>query len=400
MAHISYKEAIDKINSLNIIANTKKVFLADSLNHILACNIKAFVNSPAYPTAAMDGYAIKLQDNNQKVFNIADIAPAGSVTQVEVEQTTCIKAFTGSLMPKGSDTLIPIEFVEVKNNQIHIKQEVDIGYAVMKVGENYKKDEILIPKGTKIDFAQIGVMASLNIVYVEVFTSPKVSICSTGSEILDLGESAVNHSQIRSSNHLTLEALTHKYGCESIMLGLIKDDKESILEAIKNGLNQSDIVVTTGGVSVGDYDFVKDIVKKELDAEVIFQGVRIKPGQHIIVAQKGNKFICALPGFAYSSTVCFLLFCLPIIFAFRGGSQKLPIVKAKAMNDYINQTIKTLFIASDLDYKDNIYTISNSSKRSGTSAILTNLLGDVALAIVDEESSYKKGDFIDTILLR
>lgn len=400
MSKISYNEAINILSLLQIKTSTKKVFLSDSLGKILACDIKAHTNSPAYPTAAMDGYAIRLQNNeNMQEFELVDYSPAGSIVSSEVGETTCIKTFTGSLMPKGSDTLIPIENIELKENKIYIKQKVPLGFAVMKVGENYTKDEILIPKGTKIDFAEIGVMASLNIVFVEVYESPKVAICSTGSEILDLGEEKQNESQIRSSNHLTIEALARKYGCDTLQLGLVKDDKESILKAFENGLNTSDILVTTGGVSVGDFDFVKDIVVDKLGAKVIFKGVEVKPGRHVIVAQIGNKFICSLPGFAYSSTVCFLLFCVPIIFAFRGGSEKLQIVKALAKNEYKNSTQNTVFTASNINYVNNSYEIDTFNKKSGTSAILTNLLGNSALAVIEPNTSYKVDNFIDTIVL-
>ncbi len=400
MSKISYLEAINKIQSLAIKSSTKKIFLSDSLGKILACDIKAHADSPAYPTAAMDGYSIKLQDNEHtEEFELIDYSPAGSIVSSEVSKTTCIKTFTGSLMPKGSDTLVPIENIELKENKIYIKQKVPLGFAVMKVGENYTKDEILIPKGTRIDFAEIGVMASLNIVFVEVYESPKVAICSTGSEILDLGEEKQNESQIRSSNHLTIEALARKYGCDTLQLGLVKDDKESILKAFENGLNTSDILVTTGGVSVGDFDFVKDIVIDKLGATVIFKGVEVKPGQHVIVAQVGNKFICSLPGFAYSSTVCFILFCLPIVFSFRGNHEKLNIVKAIAKTSYKNNTTKTVFTASNLKYTGTHYEVDTNNKKSGTSAILTNLLGNSALVIIEPNTSYKEGDLVDTIIL-
>lgn len=400
MSKISYEEALNKLQNLNITTRTKKVFIVDSLGEILAQDIKAQTNSPAYPTAAMDGYAINLSSNTtNKKFKIVDYSPAGSVVETQVSENVCIKTFTGSLMPKGSDTLVPIENVKLENNTISITQDVPCGFAVMRVGENYEENEILIPKGSKIDFAQIGVMASLNIVFVEVYDSPVIGICSTGSEILDIGEESTNASQIRSSNHLTIQAIAHKYGCNTKLLGLIKDDKTSILNAITNGLNSCDIVVTTGGVSVGDYDFVKDIVIDQLGAEVIFKGVEVKPGMHIIVAQIGNKFICSLPGFAYSSTVTFLLFCLPIVFKFRGNYESLKIVDAKAENIYINSTPKTVFVASNLSFSNNCYKINTTNKKSGTSAILTNLLGNSSLAMLEPNTTYEKDSSVKTILI-
>ncbi len=401
MSKISYEEALNKLQNLNITTRTKKVFIIDSLGEILAQDIKAQTNSPAYPTAAMDGYAINLSSNpSNKEFKIVDYSPAGSVVETQVSDDVCIKTFTGSLMPKGSDTLVPIENIKLlANNTISITQDVPSGFAVMRVGENYEKNEILIPKGSKIDFAQIGVMASLNIVFVEVYDSPVIGICSTGSEILDIGEECTNASQIRSSNHLTIQAIAHKYGCSTKLLGLIKDDKTSILNAISNGLNCCDIVVTTGGVSVGDYDFVKDIVIDQLGAEVIFKGVEVKPGMHIIVAQIGNKFICSLPGFAYSSTVTFLLFCLPIIFKYRGNHEKLKIIDAIASSQFNNPTQKTVFIASNISYQDGSYFVDTKNKKTGTSAILTNLLGNSTLAILEPNTLIENNQQIKAILL-
>jgi molybdopterin molybdotransferase len=173
-------------------------------------------------------------------------------------------------------------------------------------------------------------------------------------------------------------------------MGVVKDDKQSILNLLNSALKTSDIVVTTGGVSVGDYDFVKDIIKDELGCKVLFQGVSIKPGQHIIFAQKDNKFIVGLPGFAYSSTVTFLLYILPLIFKFKGSNEVLTIKDAIITCDLPKKTKKTVFTASNLEYKDGKYYINMDNKKQGTSAILTNMLGSVALLIQEENSIYLK----------
>lgn len=399
MSKISYEESVKKLKNINIIPRVQKVFIVDSIGKILAQDIKASQNSPAHPTAAMDGYAVYMTSNKQNVYDLIDYSPAGTVVESAVSENTCIKTFTGSIMPNKSNTIIPIENVDVVENKVYIKEHVNIGFAVMPIGENYKKDEILIPKGTKIDFAEIGVMASLNLVFIEVYSSPTVAICSTGSEILDLGETQENISQIRSSNHITIQALAKKYDCVVNQLGIVKDDKKYILDTIKNGLNSSDIVITTGGVSVGDYDFVKDIVIGELNAEVIFRGVNIKPGRHIILARLGEKFILSLPGFAYSSTVTFVLYCLPLIFKFRGDNEKLHIIQCFAKNNISNQSDKTVFLACDLSFAHTSYYVDTCNKKNGTSAILTNLLGNSALAIIPSYTTYVQEDVLDVILV-
>jgi len=398
---INYNQSLDILNSLNIKhTSTEKLFVSDTLNRILAKDITAKENSPAYETSAMDGYAIQYNDLSTSKIKIIDKNPAGTVIDSSVIQGTCIKTFTGSLMPKGSDTLIPIENVTVEGEYIIINTTVPKGFSVRLIGENYKENETLIQKGTIVDFAHIGVMASLNMVQVEVFTKPVVAIASTGSEILDVGEVQTNDAQIRSSNHLTLEAIAKKYGADVQQMGVVEDDRESITALLQNALTTSDIVVTTGGVSVGDYDYVKDIIKEELGCDVLFQGVNIKPGQHILFAKKGDKYIIGLPGFAYSSTVTFLLYILPLIFKFKNSNESLQIVDAIIEEDFNKKAPKTIFTACNVNFINGEYKVDFEGKKNGTSAILTNMLGNPGLLIQDEESlNIRKGDKVKVILL-
>ena len=378
---------------------TKKLYLMESLGYVLAEDIIADHNSPAFPTSAMDGYAFKHEDIALGRLRIASINPAGSELKEEVLGGTCIKTFTGSLMPKGADTLIPIENVAVEGDEIVIKEEVPFGFSVREVGENYAKGQKLIAKGTTIDFPQIGVMASLNVVSPLVYEKPVVSILSTGSELLELGQTQTNDAQIRSSNNYILEAIAAKYGGRALQMGCIRDDKQSIKDAVAAALEKSDIVVTTGGVSVGDFDFVKDVIA-ELGAEVLFKGVRIKPGQHIMVARKGDKFIVGLPGFAYSSTVTALLYVLPLIAKLQQGKSTLRKVKAVLDEPFRKRAKKAEFTACNLRLIEGRYHIDFREKKVGTSAILTNMLGEVALLFTgEEEGSREKGDEVTVLLL-
>jgi molybdopterin molybdotransferase len=399
---ISYEDSLNILNNFILEEKIKeKIFLSSSIGRILAIDVIASENSPAFVTSGMDGYAIKFEDQKLGSLKIIDKNPAGSVVESRVDNGVCIKTFTGSLMPDGADTLIPIENVEVIGESIKIINEVPQYFAVREVGENYKKDEVLIKKGTTIGFAEIGVMASLNIAQATVFSQVVVSIASTGSEILDIGEIQTNNAQIRSSNHLTVEALAKKAGARTIQMGVIKDDMESITLMMRTALENSDIVVTTGGVSKGDYDFVQDVVKKELDAEVLFHGVSIKPGNPILVAKKGKKLIISLPGFAYSSTICAILYLLPMIYKLEGSNKKLPIVKARINEDFPMKMPKTVFTACNVKYENGEYKIDFEGKRKGTSAILTNMLGSPALLIQNKDSAdIKAAELVDILLVK
>lgn len=395
-----FDESIEMIQNLEINNyKTKKLYLVETLGYVLAEDIVADHNAPEFPTSAMDGYAIIHEDMALGTLKVGSINPAGSALKEEVIGGTCIKTFTGSLMPHGADTLIPIENVEVDGDEIIIKEEVPQGFSIREVGENYAKGQMLIPKGTKINFPQIGVMASLNIANVLVYEKPTVAILSTGSELLELGEEQTNDAQIRSSNNYILEAIVNKYDGVPMQLGCIKDDKETITTAIKDALEKSDIVVTTGGVSVGDFDFVKDVIY-ELGCDVVFKGVRVKPGQHIMVARKDDKFIIGLPGFAYSSTVTALLYVVPLIEKLQQGKSSLHRVKAKLKEPFVKRTKKAEFTACNVTLMQGEYYVDFRDKKVGSSAILTNMLGEVALLATSEDDTSKEiGDEVIVLLL-
>lgn len=395
-----FDESIEIIKNIEINTYKKeKRYLTDTLGYVLAENIVADHNSPEFPTSAMDGYAVKHVDLALGRLKISSINPAGADLKEEVIGGCCIKTFTGSLMPAGADTLIPIENVTVEANEIVINEEVPFGFSVRAIGENYEKDQTLITRGTKIDFAQIGVMASLNVVTPLVYEKPRVAILSTGSELLELGDTQTSDAQIRSSNNYILEALVNKYDGQALQLGCILDDKETILKSVKSALVQSDIVVTTGGVSVGDFDFVKDVIV-ELGCQVLFKGVRVKPGQHIMVAKKEDKFIVALPGFAYSSTVTALLYMVPLIAKLQKGKCSLRIVEATLRGKFDKRQKKAEFTACNYSLENGNYFVDFKGKKNGSSAILTNMLGSTALLITSEEDASKvTGDKVQILLI-
>lgn len=401
MSFISYETSQNMLELLQVgKIRSEKVFLMDALERVLAKDVVAHANDPVHPTSAMDGYAVVHSDlASGKIAILAQDNPAGAEEIGEVYEGVCIKTFTGSMMPAGADTLIPIENVTVDGNILRINESVPKGFSVRPIGESYAKGDVLIAKGTKIGFAEIGVLAGLNRVMIDVVVAPRVSILATGSEILDLGEEATTASQIRSSNNYTLQALATLAGAKVNQLGITKDDRNSIMQSFENALESADIVVSTGGVSVGDYDFVKDIVPR-LGAEVVYKGVKIKPGQHILVAQRNEKFIVALPGFAYSSTVTFILYVLPLIRRMLGRSDFNNIVEARLKTAFNKRSKKSEFTACNLTLEDGQYYVDFEGKKAGTSAILTNMLGNAALMMTGEDDgNLEEGTLVNVIRL-
>jgi molybdopterin molybdotransferase len=398
---ISFAESMIALDDLDInTTGVENLFLSAARTRVLAVDIIADENSPVAATSGMDGYAIKAADQEAgRIVMKKNDNPAGCDIKDVVESGTTIKTFTGSLMPEGADTLIPIENVTVDGDTIIINEKVPEGFAVRPVGESYKEGEVLIQKGTTLEFAQIGVLAGLGRVMIPVFMMPKVAILATGSEVLDLGVCSDNPAQIRSSNNYTLEALADQHGAKCLQLGVVGDAYEDIKQHMKDALDSTDILVTTGGVSVGDYDFVKDIIP-ELGATVVYKGVTIKPGQHVMVAQKGNKFIVALPGFAYSSTVTFMLYVIPLIARLKGQAYAPNIVTATLTEPFNKRTKKAEFTACNVRMSNGLYEVDFRDKRVGTSAILTNMLGSVGLLMTSEtDSSIEVGQQASVMLL-
>ncbi len=400
MDFLSYETSQNMLELLQVNSKRfERVPLSDALGRVLASDITAEFNDPQFATASMDGYALKHEDLASGVISVLGDNPAGHDEKREIKTGECIKTFTGSMMPPGADTLIQIENVTYEDGKITINKVVALGNAVRPIGEGYKSGDILITKGTKIGFAEIGVMAGLNQVMVKVAVRPRVGVIATGSEILDLGENSDNPAQIRSSNNYTLEALFTSAGAEVIQLGTAPDNRDELMETFETALASVDILVSTGGVSVGDYDFVKDIVPR-LGAEVVYKGVGIKPGRHILVAKKEEKFILALPGFAYSSTVTGILYVLPLISKMLGKSAPYKMVAAKLQENFKKRSRFTEFTACNVVVEDGEYMINFEGKKVGSSAILVNMLNDSALMVAGEEDKFlEAGTYVNIILL-
>jgi len=384
---LAYETSQDMLELLSVNATRfERVALNASLGRVLAEDVVAKYSDPQFPTASMDGYAIKHEDLEKGVLSVLVDNPAGSDETRVVQSGECIKTFTGSKMPRGADTLIQIENVTFEDAKITINKEVPFGSSVRPIGEGYRAGDVLIKRGTKIGFAEIGVMAGLNTVMLKVMLRPRVAVISTGSEILDLGEDSTNPAQIRSSNNYTLAALFESAGAEVMQLGTVGDNRDAIMQTFQNALESADIVVSTGGVSVGDYDFVKEIVPR-LGVDVVFKGVAIKPGRHIMVAGRDKKFVLALPGFAYSSTVTAILFVLPLIAKMLGKQEAYTIVEAELKENFRKRSHFTEFTTCNLSIENGKYFVDFHDKKIGSSGILTNMLHKSALMISGEDDN-------------
>ncbi|MCL9819197.1 molybdopterin molybdotransferase MoeA [Helicobacter colisuis] len=402
---ISYLQAKEILNSQNIYPKSiERVFLHESLNRILSQDIFAPNDMPMLNLSNMDGYAIysAMLKNINECFEILQENPAGNkeILELPTNKPCAIKTFTGAVIPKNADILVPIEWAEIKGNHIIIKQIPKIGEFIRKKGDNYKKGEKLLSKGTKINSHHIGLLASLNQVFVEVYERPKVGILVNGNEILELGENKDSPNSIYNANGHLLYAKILENGGIPKLYPILKDNKEQIQSCLQTALRECDLILSTGGASVGDYDFIRQISQQQKE-QVVFRGVRIKPGQHVLYAHFGGKQFFGLPGFPNSTLVTFELFAKIILAKLCGSKPYQETIQITLDEDLQKNDSRLEFRVCNIRNQAGIFSIDFLGKKDFQSAILNNFCpldnSRVGLAILENQTT--KGKSIEVLLL-
>ncbi|CAM2870585.1 molybdopterin molybdotransferase MoeA [Helicobacter burdigaliensis] len=397
------REKIEFFEALEILQKSivkevgkERVILSDSLFRVLAQDIFAPCDMPKIPLSSMDGYAINSKFCKVKEFKLLkEDNPAGNceIPTLSLEAPYAIKTFTGAAIPKNADILVPIEKVEILGESIRIIECTQIGEFIRGVGANYKKGEKLLSKGTLINANHIGLLASLNQVFIEVYEKPKVGILVSGDEILELGEEGSGLNQIYNANGHLLSAKIKEYGGIAKLYPILKDDKNLIEKSLEDALNSCDLVVSTGGASVGDYDFIAKIAQ-EREEEVVFKGVKIKPGQHVLYARFFGKHFFGLPGFPNSTLVTFELFVSEILTRMCGYCAKKTKIKVPLGTQIYKKDKRVEFRVCNVVENDGKFSINFEGKKDFLSAILNNFcpLGNVKIGLVVLEKEYHKED--------
>ena len=394
---LSFKEALRLIESRNIDSiESEKILFSNGINRVLFKNIHAINDMPLFDTSSMDGYAFCYDDLNLLLENgleISSINKAGNKNDEILKRGTCIKTFTGSKMPENSDTMILVENVNVVENKIFLKNKNILkGSWIRKKGENYYKDSILFKRGQILSAFSIGLLAQNNNIYIEVFRKPRIALLPIGDEILELGEIPNIKNYIYSSNNHLLNAIFSSMGCEVILHSIIKDNKELIKDSIKEALKNCDIVITTGGMSKGDFDFTKDVIKDFGD--VLIDGINIRPGRVSSYVAYENKHIFALPGNPISSVVVSLLFIRLIIQKMLSIKVNIPFKKAKLNKKIINNDKRVCFLPASINFENGIYI---ASVMEDFQSYKLDSLKD-AFVVIDTES-IEKNEEVNVIFL-
>ena len=302
---INVQTAIEIISNLTLDLNFEIVPIENATSRICAQKIFATSFLPKFNNSAMDGYAIIYEDKNSEL-EIIDTIFAGDNNDKLLEKNSCIKIMTGAKIPQNSTAIIPKEDVEELNdNKIKILKNVKEFQHIRYIGEDIKQNELLINIGDEINFSKITLLASQGISYIKVYKKPKVVVFASGEE-LKLHYEQIESFQIYNSNTPTFVARTKELGCEVTFIGQAKDSIEAIKELINNSLD-ANLIITSGGVSVGDADFTKEAFN-QLDFETLFDGIDVKPGKPTVFGKIKNTYILNLPGNPLASALIFEMF--------------------------------------------------------------------------------------------
>lgn len=299
-----------------------EISIKNSLGCVLAEPVKAIIDSPPFPKAAMDGYAINSSDNSTS-FKIIETIGAGDAPQKEVTLGTCSKIMTGAMVPKGADKIVRIEYTEIKNNQMNIITPEPYENIIFK-GENSKKGDIVLDK-CKIRPQEIAILASQGISKIKISRPPLIGIINTGSELKNPGEK-LESGQIYNSNGFQLIGQITKENWLTKYYGIFSDDKDKLQKIFELALKECDIVLLSGGVSMGEFDFVPNIVKSA-GVDIVFHKVEIKPGKPTLFGKKGDKYVFGMPGNPVSTFVIFDVFVKPFIYHWMGLNHKPTLIK-------------------------------------------------------------------------
>ena len=328
---ILFEEALDIITKSAVPLSSEKIKLEDSLGRVLSMDVFSDMDMPPFDKSAVDGYACRSVDLG-KELKVIETIPAGKVPVKFVDAGCCSKLMTGGMLPKGADTVIMVEDVEITGTDT-------IRFVAPRTASNYctkaediTKGEKVLEKGTSIRPQEIAILASVGCANPEVYKQPRIGIISTGDELVEPAETPAL-SQIRNSNAYQLLAQAKRSDCIATYYGIAHDTEESTLQIIQQAANGSDIVILTGGISAGDFDFVPAVIK-QAGFDIKFRSMAVQPGKPVIFATRGNKYLVGLPGNPVSSFVQFELLVKHLIKLVTGNNVPLLQLKVPMGIDY------------------------------------------------------------------
>lgn len=399
---ISVDQAIQTILSQVCVLGAERVDILSSLGRVLAEDIHAPFNVPPADNSAMDGFAVRhadvrhaAPDHPARLIIIGDL-PAGYIAERAVGPGQALRIMTGAPVPPGADTVIMQEETRISGSAVEILSAASPGANIRRAGEDLRRGSLLSQAGMRLRPGHIGVLASIKRARVSVYQQPRVAILSTGDELIDI-DGELTAGKIVTSNSYSLAALVTQNSGIPVMLGIARDTREDLAQRLREAL-VADIIVTSGGVSVGDYDFVKDVLA-QLGADMKFWKVAMRPGQPLAFGMLQGKPAFGLPGNPVSAMVSFEQFVKPAMRKMGGQANIFgTTVQAIAEEQLSTRTGKRYFIRCMVTYRDGRY-YARPTGDQGSGILMSMALAQGLMIIPEDQERVQPGDIVRVQLL-
>jgi molybdopterin molybdotransferase len=314
---VAVQEAKEILKGLSLSGEKAQLPLQKALGSWTASPIYAPMQVPSFDNSGMDGYAFAWEDGGDS-RQLAQVVQAGTFPDFILQPGTAVRIFTGAPVPKGADTIVQQEWVRVEGDRIFFELEkLTQGMNLRRAGSQCEQGQLVLPEGTRITPGTLGLLASLGVEEVPVFAAPQVSIILTGDEVVEVGQT-LQPGQIYNANGPALVGYLSQLGISDVKVYKVKDDSAEVIRVIGEALASSDVLLLTGGISVGDFDFVKEGLA-ENGVETLFYKAKQKPGKPLLAGVKGSKLVFALPGNPASVLTCFMQYVKPSLGKWMGN---------------------------------------------------------------------------------
>jgi molybdopterin molybdotransferase len=356
---IAVNEAFSILDDITFSLKEKQVSLSDARNLVLAETVFSPIDMPPFRQSNMDGFALSLHDS--LAYIIIGEVKAGDSQTYKLQPGQAVKIFTGAAVPDTAQAVIQIEKVSVQENQLQLQEPVKPETNVRPMGSQISNKEVALQKGTFLNAAAIGFLAGLGFTSVKVYQKPKVGIVVTGNELVQPGQ-PLPYGKVYESNAIMLQTALYNANYNEVRLYEVNDDFENTKTVLQSAINENDVVLVSGGISVGDYDFVGSALKS-LTVETLFYKVNQKPGKPLFAGKVKDKIIFALPGNPAASLTCFYIYVKPTLQKLSGEKAFYnPITQMNIAHDYEVLNSRDQFLKAVIDgYEVRILSHQDSS---------------------------------------
>jgi molybdopterin molybdotransferase len=387
--------------------SSEKINIEDSLHRVLSEDIISPINLPEFPRSTVDGFALKAKDTfgvsekNPAILRMVGEIPMGQVSDIEVKEGEAVKVATGGMIPKGADAVEMVEFTEwVDSHTLHAFKTLSPLENMIQVGEDVKAGEVVLHQGHWIRPQDIGLMAGIGKTDVHIHLRPRVGIISSGDEIVSI-ETVPKLGEIRDINRYTIVSMVKEAGGIPLFLGIVKDRFNDLKERIELGLRESDMVVITGGSSVGSLDLTEEVLQIFPGTEILGHGVSIRPGKPTLLADIHGKPFLGLPGHPVSAMVIFHFFGKPILKILSGLSREIIWhqikLRAKASRNIPSVPGREDYVRVKLEEREGTLWAHPIFGKSGAISNLVKANGLIRIGI--NEEGLEEGEEAEVILI-